>query len=126
MSSAILRLVRVVVATLLLLAVIAGCSEPGNPTAPPASGAVNVDQAAAIQIATHIFQTAHPIGAAISNLTTKASLTAGTQPGPNAGHTVWLVQVDGDISQPPGATYTSHFLIEVDPASGAATVVGQG
>jgi hypothetical protein len=117
---------RRALATLFLAAIVSSCGGPVTTTGPGSSGAMLFDEAAAIQVATHVFQTAQPIGATISNLTAKASLEPGAANGANAGRTVWVVQVDGDISQPPGATYTSHFLIEVDPATGAATVVGQG
>lgn len=63
----------------------------------------------------------------VSNLSSSTKATTGMQRGPNAGRAVWLVQVDGTITEAsPGARYQSHFLIEVSQATGVPTIVGQG
>lgn len=63
----------------------------------------------------------------ISDLTSDSRAATGMARGPNDGSVVWLVQVDATITEPsPGGRYQSHFLIEVNQATGMPTIVGQG
>jgi hypothetical protein len=51
----------------------------------------------------------------------------GQQGGPNAGQPVWLVQVDGAVTDSsPTRLYDAHFLIEVNQATGVPTLVAYG
>jgi hypothetical protein len=63
----------------------------------------------------------------ITALTSSSKASAGMKVGPNAGQAVWLVQLDATITEPsPGSSYQSHFLIEVNQATGVPTVIGYG
>lgn len=63
----------------------------------------------------------------VTALTSSSKATTGIKTGPNTGQAVWLVQVDSTITEPsPGASYQSHFLIEVNQATGVPTVIGYG
>ena len=63
----------------------------------------------------------------ITDLTSTTTDTVGLKDGPNAGQAVWLVQVDATVAEPsPGAIYRSHFLIEVNQATGIPMVRAYG
>ena len=62
----------------------------------------------------------------ITDLTSTVGAAAGA-PGPNAGQDVWLVKVDATVADSvSGATYPSHFLIEVNQGTGIPAIVGYG
>jgi hypothetical protein len=63
----------------------------------------------------------------ITGLTSASEAATGTPSGPNAGQPVWRVRVDATVTlASPGGEFESHFLIEVNQATGAPTVVGYG
>jgi hypothetical protein len=93
----------------------------------PNGSVIAVSQAAAEEIGAALFRACHLPSDTVSELVTSSESTTGTPRGPNAGQGVWLVEVDAQISEPsPGAAYASHFLIEVNQATGIPTIVGLG
>jgi hypothetical protein len=65
----------------------------------------------------------------VTELTSNAVAATGTSGGPNAGRPVWRVQVDATVTpsdQSPGEGYRSHFLIEVNQATGVPTLIAYG
>lgn len=86
-----------------------------------------LDGAAAEETAVALFRACQRPTATISELTSSSVAATGTPSGPNAGQAVWRVQVDATVSEAsPGGIYQSHFLIEVNEATGIPTVVGYG
>ena len=74
-----------------------------------------------------LFRACELPGAAITGLTSSSTASTGVRGGPNEGQPVWLVRVDATVAEPSsGASYESHFLIEVNQATGAPTIQGQG
>lgn len=66
---------------------------------------------------------------AISDLTFSSRDATGMRGGPNAGRPVWLVQIDATIAIPSaqgGGSYGSHWLVEVNQATGLPTLVAYG
>jgi len=51
---------------------------------------------------------------------------AGVRTGPNDGQPVWLVEVEATVPTPPTGSYQSHFLIEVNQATGVPTLIAYG
>jgi hypothetical protein len=104
------------------------CQPVGYSPAPiPLSFAAGpVSSSAAEATATYyVQQCAAPMVIAKVTATSKAAV--GLPSGPNAGQTVWLVQVDGmEGDGSSGGTYAVHFLIEVNESSGAPTLIGLG
>ena len=115
-----MRRLTAIVACLVLPVLVAGCNDRPTPTA----AVLGADDARAIAVAT--FTDAHRGGGALTNVTATVELTPGVKVGPNAGRQVWTVKVDGTVTDANGTRYDSHFWIEVDPATGVATVIGRG
>ena len=87
-----------------------------------------VTASVAEQTAVALFESCSASDAAttITDLTSTVGAAAGA-PGPNAGQDVWLVKVDATVADSfSGATYPSHFLIEVNQGTGIPTIVGYG
>ena len=83
--------------------------------------------AVAEQTATALFRACELQGATITNLSAVATPSTGMRLGPNAGQVVWRVQVDATVTEPTSGTrYASHFLIEVNEATGVPTIVALG
>jgi hypothetical protein len=80
---------------------------------------------AAERTAVALFRACAEPSATITNLTSTSNQATGQAAGPNAGQAVWRVKVDATISVP-AATYTSHFIIEVNQVTGKPTVVAYG
>jgi hypothetical protein len=60
-----------------------------------------------------------------ANVTTKSA--TGQQSGPNAGQPVWLVQIDGPVTNAsPALPYELHYWIEINQATGFPTLVAYG
>jgi hypothetical protein len=54
---------------------------------------------------------------------TSVEAATGERTGPNAGQAVWLVKIDGTVTDSPAQ---SHWAIEVNQATGVPTIVGIG
>ena len=86
-----------------------------------------VTSSAAEQTAVALFRSCELPGTTFTDLTSSSKATTGMRGGPNDGQAVWLVEVDATVTEPmPNATYYSHFLFEVNQATGIPTVVGNG
>lgn len=59
----------------------------------------------------------------VSSLTSTVEAGTGELPGPNKGSDVWLVQVDAKAMD---GVVESHYLIEVNKATGVPTLIGVG
>jgi len=77
-------------------------------------------------IATDFYRTCQDPEKTIDALSTSATWEIGSPTGPNAGKRVWDVKVDAQISEPSGASYGSHFWIEVNAATGIPTLIAYG
>lgn len=126
---------------LLPVALLTGCAGPAS----PAPGVVScqpygyspapiaftfapgpVTSSSAEQTAVALFRScgASAPASTISDLRSSVSSATGG-PGPNAGQPVWLVQIDA-TSTDPGASYGSHYLVEVNQATGVPTLIAYG
>jgi hypothetical protein len=102
------------------------CQPVGYTPAPVAFSfeAGPVTAATAEETAVALFRACQPATATIRDLTSSSAAGTGAPNGPNAGQAVWAVQVDATVTQvPPGGTHQSHFLIEVNQASGVPAVI---
>lgn len=105
------------------------CQPYGSTPAPVAVsiGLGPVTAALAEETGVALFRACQLPSSVISDLTSGSRAATGMARGPNDGLAVWLVQVDATITEPsPGGRYQSHFLIEVNQATGMPTIVGQG
>ena len=59
----------------------------------------------------------------ITDLAIASEPKTGVPSGPNAGQAVWWVQVDVTVA---GVGYQSHFVIEVNRATGVPVMIGYG
>jgi hypothetical protein len=85
-----------------------------------------VTASAAEQTAVALFRSCQG-PSSVTALTSSSKASTGLKTGPNAGQAVWLVQVDATITEAsPGASYGSHFLIEVNQTTGVPTVIAYG
>ncbi|HXI46245.1 MAG TPA: hypothetical protein VNH13_08080 [Candidatus Acidoferrales bacterium] len=105
---------------LAIVAAIAGC----DATPPPTRTELGAADARAIAIAT--FTNANHGAGVLTNVVAIVERTPGMKVGPNAGRDVWTVRVIGTVTDANGSHYDSAFWIEVDPATGVATVLGRG
>ena len=127
---------------LLLITLLAGCAAPASPTPgvvscqpygySPAPVAFSfapgpVTSSSAERTAVALFRScgASDLTTTISGLTSSVSPATGARLGPNAGQSVWLVQIDATATDQ-GGSYQSHYLIEVNQATGVPTVIGYG
>jgi hypothetical protein len=86
-----------------------------------------VSSSAAEDAAVALFRGCQVPGAEITGLISSSADGTGSPSGPNAGQAVWRVQVDATVSEgSPNSTHRSHFLIEVNQASGMPTIIGYG
>lgn len=105
------------------------CQPVGDTTpAPPPASPAAVSQSDAEAIGIALFRACSGPPALVKDVTVSTRAASGMRLGPNAGQPVWLVQIQArvTINASPYAFYTSAFLIEVNAATGAATVIGQG
>jgi hypothetical protein len=107
----------------------ASCQPFGYPPAqvpfPVEPGPVTSE--AAEERAVALFRACAQPGSVIAELTSGSEAASGITAGPNDGQSVWRVQVDAMVTEPShGATYRSHFIIEVNQATGIPTVVAYG
>jgi hypothetical protein len=137
--------VRQLVGVLLLVFGCASCAAPAaTPTrSSPAAGVIScqpygytpapiafsfppgpVTASAAEETAVALFHACE--ASPITGLTSSSSATTGIKVGPNHGQAVWLVRVDATITESSGTSYQSHFLIEVNQATGLPTVTAYG
>jgi len=85
-----------------------------------------VSAAVAENISAALYRACQDPNKTIKDLTSTSHEGSGSPSGPNAGQPVWLVQVDAQVVESSGASYGSHFLIEVNQATGAPTVISNG
>jgi hypothetical protein len=88
------------------------------------SGAV--DSKAAERTAVALFQACHADGGRVGDISSTTTADVGSPSGPNGGQAVWRVQVSGTVMDPSGATYTSHYMIEVNLSTGVPTLMAYG
>jgi hypothetical protein len=110
------------------LAIVISCQPYGYSPA-PASLSVYPGpktQTEAVSIATDFYTACEDPSKKIDNLSTSATWETGSPTGPNAGQRVWDVKVDAEITEPSGASYGSHFWIEVNASTGIPTLIAYG
>ncbi len=61
----------------------------------------------------------------ITDLTSNATSSTGDPNRPNAGQTVWLVQID-TTETVAGGTYQAHYLVDVNQGTGVPTLIAYG
>lgn len=66
------------------------------------------------------------VSVTITDLTSSVKAGMGGPNSPNAGQSVWEVQIDTMESVNGGAAYAAHYWIEVNQASGIPTLVAYG
>lgn len=137
---------RAALGLLLSVAVLLGCANTPSPPPSPPPGVIScqpfgytpapipfsfapgrVTASAAEQTAVALFRACLLPTATISDLTSSSVAATGSPHGPNAGQAVWRVQVDATITDAStGEGHQSHFVIEVNEATGVPTVVAYG
>ena len=88
------------------------------------SGAV--DASAAESTAVTLYRACHGSGGRVDDITASTGAAVGSPGGPNAGQQVWRVQVSGAVTDPSGARYMSHYLVEVNQSTGVPTLMAYG
>ena len=86
----------------------------------------SVDASRAEETAVALYRACHGSAGTVSNLTSSTSSATGSFGGPNAGQSVWQVQVSATVTDPSGATYQSHYWIEVNQSTGVPTLIAYG